>query len=149
MAYANFLIGRVYVIRWLDPAVADGISLLRGVEQAHERVGEKLIYIAVAPSDSPPPPEQLRMVMASNLTAMLGHCEVMHLVFEGVGFSQTVKRMALASVVLMSGVKGRMLVHATIEQLLASAPPTHKPEIVKALQAAHIALPPDPGARRK
>ena len=142
MAYDNFLIGRVYVIRWIDPTVSDGSRLLRGVEQAHERVGKKLIYVAIAPGDSPPPPEQLRMVMASHLTTMLEHCEVMHLVFEGIGFSQTVKRMALASVVLMSGMKGRMLVHGTVEQLIAAAPPNHRLEIHKALTSARIAVRP-------
>jgi hypothetical protein len=136
--------GRVYVIRWIHPTVADGIKLLRGVEQAHARVGEQLIYVAIAPRDSPPPPEQLRMVMASHLTTMLKHCEAMYLVFEGVGFSQTVKRMALASVVLMSGMKGRMLVHGSVEQLIAGAPPNHRAEIHKALKAAHIAVPPLP-----
>jgi hypothetical protein len=150
MAFDNFLIGRVYVIRWIDPTVADGIKLLRGVEQAHERLGEKLIYVAIAPRDSPPPPEQLRMVMASHLTTMLLHCEVMHLVFEGVGFSQTVKRMALASIVMVSGMKGRMLVHGTTEQLIAAAPPDHRVEIHKALKAARIAVAPlAPGAMPK
>src|ERR1044071_9882038 len=132
MAFDQFLVGRVYIIRWIDPTVADGIKLLHGVEEAHERVGEPLIYIAVAPRDSPPPPEKLRKVMADYLTTQLTHCEVMHLVFEGVGFSQTVKRMALASIVMISGMKGRMLVHGSVEHLLAATTPEHRPEVEKA-----------------
>jgi len=138
MAFDSFLVGRVYVIRWISPTVSDGIKLLRGVEQAHARVGDKLIYIAIAPRDSPPPPEQLRKVMASSVTAMLEHCEVMHLLFEGDGFSQTLKRMALASIVLVSGMRGRMMVHGSLEQLMASAPGAQQNEIRKALTAARF-----------
>jgi len=138
MAFDNFLVGRVYLVRWVDPTVADGIKLLRAVEQAHARVGEKLIYVAIAPSDSPPPPEQLRKVMASHLATMLEHCEVMHLLFEGDGFSQTLKRMALASIVLISGMRGRMQVHGTLDHLMASAAPPHRVQIDKALKTARI-----------
>jgi hypothetical protein len=138
MAFNEFLVGRVYIIRWIDPTVADGIRLLHGVEEAHQRIGERLLYVAVAPRDSPPPPEQLRKVMATHLTTMLSHCEVMHLVFEGQGFSQTVKRMALASIVMVSGMKGRMQVHASVDHMLGVCSPDHRPEILKALKAAKL-----------
>jgi hypothetical protein len=135
MSFDKFLHGRIFLIRWRVPAVSDGMQLLREVEAAHGQSGAKLIYLAVAPSDSPPPPEDLRKIMASHVDAMLQHCEMMHLVFEGVGFSQTIKRMALASIVLVSGMKGRMLVHDSLDAAMASTTPALRPELVKALKA--------------
>jgi hypothetical protein len=142
MSFEKFLHGRVFVIRWRKPEIADGMALLREVELAHQRAGTKVIYIAVAPSASPPPPEELRKVMAHHVQSMLVHCEVIHLVFEGVGFSQTLKRMALASIVLVSGMKGRMMVHDSLDKILASTNPAGQGELTKAFQAYRAWLTP-------
>jgi hypothetical protein len=135
MSFDKFLHERIFLVRWRVPEVSDGMGLLREVEAAHGQSGAKLIYIAVAPSASPPPPEELRKIMAGHVDSMMQHCEMMHLVFEGVGFSQTIKRMALASIVLVSGMKGRMLVHDSLEKAMASSPPSVRAEMARALKA--------------
>jgi len=149
MSFDKFLHGRIFLIRWRTPQVADGMALLRDVETAHGRAGQKVIYIAVAPSASPPPPEDLRRIMAGHVDAMLHHCEIMHLVFEGVGFSQTMKRMALASIVLVSGMKGRMMVHDSLSKVIESSPPALRAELTRAFRAYDLWLASIDSARRQ
>jgi hypothetical protein len=136
MSFETMVQGNVILLRWMIPDIKDAPLIIKAVRDNSIAQGLKLIYVAVAPSDSPPPRDDLRKAMSDNVAAMLEYCQSVHLVFEGSGFGQTIKRAALASVVLVSGMRGRMFVYDSIDSLSKSAPAAERLNLARVLNLA-------------
>jgi hypothetical protein len=133
MAYESLLVKNVYIARWLTPELADGPAMLKDAREGFEKVGKQLLFLSVAPVHSPPPPDDLRKYLGEHVKEMLAFCSEMHVVIEGAGFGQSVKRMAMASVVLISGMRKKMFVHNSVRGSIESMPLEHRAAVSAAI----------------
>jgi hypothetical protein len=122
MSYLSGVVDRFFFVRWQQPELHDIPRIIREVAKARESVGKPLVYIAIAPEDSPAPDDNVRKAMMDAMEKMLEQCETLHFVFEGKGFSHTIKRSALTSILLASGKRGKVFVNDSVEDALATAP---------------------------
>ncbi len=129
MSFDSQVLGRVYFLRWKQPQVGDVAELVDEVEAASQRARAKLCYVALAPDDSPPPDKDTRDAMATALERLAKCCDSIHLVFEGSGFRQSLKRTAIAGVMIATG-RGRSIqVHASMDEVAMALP--NLPEIAR------------------
>lgn len=136
MSFAKLAVENVFIIRWITPESSDGEAIYSEVSHLSKQTGQKLIYVAVAPVDSPPPPDELRKIMAGNVEKMTQWCSSIHLVFEGKGFTQSMKRTAFASIVLISGNRGKMFVHEDIASVANAMDAKGKISFARAMRTA-------------
>ena len=114
MAYDKVLVKHVLVARWRTPSLSDGPSIVFDAKQAKQQLKHPILFVSVAPPESPPPPDDLRKYMGEHVAEMLEYCSELHIVIEGKGFANSMKRMAMASIVLISGMRKRMHVHDSV-----------------------------------
>lgn len=119
MSCVTASVGCVYFVRWvLRPEVDDMRLIVREVAERQDALGRPLTYVAIAPDTSQPPDSAARTHMPTLMNAALLHCDIMHLVFEGVGFKHSVMRSVMAAVFLAGGKRNRVRVHARVEDIL-------------------------------
>jgi hypothetical protein len=70
------------------------------------------------------------------MESMLGLCSSMHLIFEGTGFSQTVQRMAMVSIMMLSGRRGKVFISSSLKEAIEQAPADDQKELAQALRQA-------------
>jgi hypothetical protein len=136
--HESLRIGRVLFIYWRDALVTleDAKGIKRLVSDARRDANHPLVYVAVATGATPPPSDEVRKVMASNMDDVLSCCETMHLVFEGTGFRHTVQRMAMVSIMLMSGKRSRVFIEPTLEEAVRNAPAAVRKDLSTAITTA-------------
>jgi hypothetical protein len=118
MTCATASVGSVYFVRWEKPEVADMRLIVRELSVLHTARRRLLTYIAVAPASSDPPDTTARKAMPSLMNDALAHCEQMYVVMEGSGFKQSLMRSVMAAVFLAGGQRGRVHVHASVEEVV-------------------------------
>jgi hypothetical protein len=119
MSCVTASVGCVYFVRWVQrPEVADMRLIVRELTERHQALGRPLTYVALAPESSEPPDNAARSHMPTLMNQALVHCEIMHLVFEGVGFKHSVMRSVMAAVFLAGGKRERVRVHARVEDIV-------------------------------
>jgi hypothetical protein len=120
VAYRSSSIRDVYVVVWERPEQGDVARVMFDVRALRERNKDPVTYVAIVPVDGEPPEGEARGAMISSMRELIELSETVHLVFEGEGFRQSIKRSVLAGILLASGKRGRVLVHATVDEALAA-----------------------------
>lgn len=120
MPYVSALIDRVVLIKWQTPTGADVLPVLAEIKSAHERLAKPVIGIALIPTGTSAPSDEVRPLMGKCMTAMLDYAESLHFVVEGYGFWSSFARGVISSLLLIGGKRGRIFVHRTLTEALAS-----------------------------
>ena len=120
MSFKSALIHNVLMLRWCAHEPGDGIRLLEAVARAKAQCSGPMVYIAIAPNDVPPPTENVRTELAEALDRLLARCCCVHLVIEATGFRGVVVRAAATGIFMVSGKRGRVSPHPSVEEALAS-----------------------------
>ncbi len=131
MACVTATVGNVFFVRWEKPDVADMKRIVRELAVRRREIGRLLTYVALAPESSDPPDAAVRREMPVLMNHALVHCDVMHLVMEGVGFKPSVMRSVMAAVFLAGGRRERVHVHARVEEIVRARP---NPELAQSLR---------------
>lgn len=120
MAYRSSSMRDVYVVVWDRPEQGDVQRVMFDVRVLRDKTKDPITYVAIVPVDGEPPEGEARSAMISSMRELIDLSETVHLVFEGEGFRQSIKRSVLAGILLASGKRGRVLVHATIDEALSA-----------------------------
>ncbi len=120
MSFKSALIHNVFMLRWCEHEAGDSARVVEAVGRAKAQYGAPIVYVAIAPNDVPPPTENLRTEMAEALDRLLVHCCCVHLVIEASGFRGVVVRAAATGMFMVSGKRGRVSPHASVEDALSS-----------------------------
>jgi hypothetical protein len=137
MPFKWALTDRVFTMRWGPPALGDAEALLEACEQASRSIGKQLILIMLIPPDVPPPEGAVREAFGRCSGRLLDCCETVHCVIEGDGFKSSIKRSVTTSVLVLSGKRGKMLVHKTFLDALETLRP--RLQELKLLSSAIVA----------
>ncbi len=123
-AYDSALIGNAFVVRWKRaPTVIEVNNLLREVVQAAH--GQKnLLCMAIVPGTVNPPEDEARRQMMANTEKILAVAEAMHFVIEGSGFKHVMLRSVVTGLILVSGRRGRIVVHNSFDDAARAAGPS-------------------------
>ena len=136
MSYQTVRSKHVLIAVWKNPELSDGPLIVHDAKRAFAEVGQPILFISVAPMNSPPPPEDLRKYMGEHVDEMLEYCSDLHIVIEGTGFMNSAKRLAMASIVLVSGRRKRMFVHEGMVAVRAALKPTDRDALLMAIRRA-------------
>jgi hypothetical protein len=120
VSYEKVQLKHVILTVWRTPEFADGAALVNAAKEASGALERPILFVSLAPPDSPPPPDDLRKYMGEHVKEMLEYCSELHIIIEGKGFGHSMKRMAMASIVLISGMRKKMHVHDSIAVAQAS-----------------------------
>ena len=138
MSYQVARFKHVLIAVWKHPELSDGPLIVHDAKRAFAEVGQQILFISVAPVDSPPPPEDLRKYMGEHVDEMLEYCSDLHIVIEGSGFMNSAKRLAMASIVLVSGRRKRMFVQEGMVAVRAALKPTDREAFSQAVRRAEV-----------
>ena len=138
MSYQTVRAKHVFIAVWKTPELSDGPLIVHDTKRAFAEVGQPILFISVAPIDSPPPPEELRKYMGEHVDEMLEYCTELHIVIEGSGFMNSAKRIAMASIVLVSGRRKRMFVQEGLASLRAVLKPADREALTQAIRRGQI-----------
>jgi hypothetical protein len=123
-AYASALIGNAFVVRWKRaPTVIEVNNLLREVVAAAQ-TQKNLVCMAIVPGTVNPPEDEARRQMMANTEKILAVAEAMHFVIEGSGFKHVMLRSVVTGLILVSGRRGRIVVHNSFDDAARGAGPS-------------------------
>lgn len=123
MAFESCVLPGLYVLRWGEnPAVADVAAYANEVARAHEHQGERLIGLFIMPEGSSAPDSSFRKAQADRMTEIMSHFHYAVCVFEGEGFMASIRRNALAGILLLSGRRFPVHVRASLQEALVTKP---------------------------
>jgi len=135
-AYVGALIGNAFVVRWRRaPTVIEVNNLLREVIAAAQSQ-KHLICMAIVPGSVNPPEDEARRQMMANTEKILAVAEAMHFVIEGTGFKHVMLRSVVTGLILVSGRRGRIVVHNSFDEAARSAGPTLTIPVAQLISAA-------------
>jgi hypothetical protein len=129
-------INRVFIVRWSEPTVEDVKRVLDTLNGAQRAAGRPLIFLAVIPAESAPPPANVRKAMDGALARACADCESVLFIVEGTGFKHTILRTILAANILATGRRGKVFVSSCAEEAIDRAPPEKRMELATALMLA-------------
>lgn len=148
MSYQSMLLGRLHFVRWGTPVMEDVDRVLREVQRGFSALKQPLVGISLVPADAEPPRDDVRAAMVRNMDELLRCNERLYFVMEGSGFRHSVMRSVLAGLLLVGGKRGRVVVHDSLDTVMALVAPQvgHSvAEIVKAGRT-HGVVPPEQAA---
>jgi hypothetical protein len=123
-AYASALIGNALVVRWnRTPNAVDLNVLLSEVMQAGESQ-QNIVCMGIVPDTVNPPEDEARRQMMVNTAKIFAVADAMHFVIEGSGFKHVMLRSVVTGLILVSGRRGRIVVHNSFEDAARSAGPS-------------------------
>src|SRR5690349_7123875 len=101
MAATFHEVGRIFVVRWIEPTVEDLHEIRNRLKGLGTKLGKPPIYIAITPTESTPPTDSVRKEMLSTMGEMSDLTESLHLVLEGSGLKFSALRSIVASMFLI------------------------------------------------
>ncbi len=114
--------GSVALVVWDVPEVADLGRILRVMDRLRTDAGTRCPLISRIPDGSAPPDETVRKQFIAQMPRLVEHCSALHAVVEGSGFMATVKRCAVSSISLATGLRQFLFVHANAAAIPATLP---------------------------
>ena len=116
------VVGRVFVAYWhRSPDILNVREATTGLARARLTVGAPLIVCAYVPEWVEPPPTDVRRYIIETTPEMLEYCESIHTVQEGDGILPSAFRTVGRAMVLAGGFRGRVFIHASLEDFLTNA----------------------------
>lgn len=124
MPYKSCVLPGLIAIRWGErPEPADVTAYASEIARATEQEGRPIVALFIMPPDSSAPPEDFRKVQAARLPAIMANLEFAVAVFEGTGFTTSLKRSALVAILLLSPKRHPIYVRSSVEDALLRDPP--------------------------
>lgn len=118
MSCLTCLVDKVYVVRWIQPNLADAQRVLAELESASKTLGGALIFIGIADQHTKPPDEDVRRIFSQNTDRILQMCQSIHMVIEGTGFRIAVLRSVATSIFMLSGKRNKIHISTTLREAL-------------------------------
>ena len=111
------------MLRWGDlPQITDVTRYCEETRRAHAEQGKPVVGLFIMPTHSKPPDEAFRKEQARLLPEIMSHFSYAVAVFEGVGFLSSLKRSALAAILLLAPKRHAIFVRSTLEEALLTDP---------------------------
>lgn len=124
MSYTSCVLPGLIVIRWgQHPEAIDVANYAGEIARAREQYGKSLVALFIMPVDSGAPADDFRKAQASHLPSIMSNIDYAIAVFEGTGFTSSLKRSALIAILLLSGKRYPVYVRSTVEEALLDDPP--------------------------
>lgn len=124
MSYTSCVLQGLIAIRWGEqPETGDVHAYAAEIARARQQQGKPLVALFIMPVDSGAPTEEFRKAQASMLPSIMGNLEYAIAVFEGTGFTSSLKRSALVAILFLSGKRHAVHVRSTVEEALIKDPP--------------------------
>jgi hypothetical protein len=121
--------GRVTTKQDLD-RVFDRLKLIR------ESSGRPVVYVTRVPVDAQPPSPEVRAYLDSLMPSAIAWCSSYHVVLEGSGFLNAMKRAVLAGLFQISWRKGTFFVHSVAKEVIFKLDRSARPDGEKILGLA-------------
>ncbi len=123
MSYQSCVLNGLFVLRWGEtPEVADVARYCAEMQSARIAQGKPLVGLFIMPTNSRPPDDVFRKAQAALLPEIMSQLAYAVAVFEGVGFLSSLKRSALAAILLLAPKRHPIYVRSTLEEALLSDP---------------------------
>jgi hypothetical protein len=121
--------GRVTTKQDLD-RVLDRLKLVAGSS------GGPVVYVTRVPTDAQPPEADVRAHLNAIMPQVVAQCSSYHVVLEGNGFINAMKRAVLAGLFQISWRRGTFHVHAAPKEVIFKLEREKRPHAEKVLQLA-------------
>jgi hypothetical protein len=123
MSYESCVLEGLFVVRWGPvPETTDVARYADELERARQAQGKPLVGLFIMPTDSAAPDDQFRKAQANKLPEIMKNFSYAVAVFEGVGFLSSLKRSALAAILLLAPKRQSIYVRSTVEEALLLSP---------------------------
>jgi hypothetical protein len=122
MSYESRILNGLFVVRWERPERGDPTRYCNELSEAARRQGKPLVGLFIMPETSTVPDDAFRKEQATLLSTIMSNLVYAIAVFEGSGFSASVKRSALIAITLLSGQRQRIHVRSTVTDALRNPP---------------------------
>lgn len=137
MSYKRTQVEDVLLLRWETVTVEDTKRTSQWIREIQETRGTNVCYIAVVPTDSPPPDPTARRALMDGHQEIADLCTSMRLVILGTGMRQALVRSISAGFLLASGLKGKGFdIDATFEEAADAVAEKAKANAQQILSAA-------------
>jgi hypothetical protein len=124
MSFTSSVLPGLIAIRWGEqPEPGDVHAYAAEIARARIQQGKPLIALFIMPVDSGAPSEEFRKAQASQMQSIMANLEYAIAVFEGTGFTSSLKRSALIAILFLSGKRHAVFVRSTVEEALIKDPP--------------------------
>lgn len=110
--------GAVFVVWGKVTTKQDLDRVFDRIKLIHNTTGEKVLYVTRVPVDAQPPDAETRAYLDELMPAGIAMCSSYHVVLEGTGFVNGMKRAVLAGLFQMSWRRGMFFVHSVPKQLI-------------------------------
>ena len=115
------VVGRVVLVYWHDsPDVLGVRTAMDELARARMTIGAPLLVCAYVPEWVEPPPPNVRRFIVDATPDMLKSCDSIHTVQAGEGVLPTAFRTVGRTMVLAGGFRGKVFIHASLEDFFAS-----------------------------
>jgi hypothetical protein len=134
MSYISCVLPGLIAIRWgRQPEAADVPAYAAEIARTRDQQGKPPVALFIMSVDSAAPTEDFRKAQAAHLPTIMSNLDFAIAVFEGSGFTSSLKRSALVAILLLSPKRYPIHVRSTVEEALIQNPP--KPIPFNALKA--------------
>jgi hypothetical protein len=124
MAYQSCVLKGLFVVRWgAHPAIPDLNAYLAELADARKKQGAPLVSLFIMPENSAIPDETFRKQQSKRLREVMENSSFCIAVFEGSSFVVSLKRSALAMILLLAPQRARIWVRSSVEEALLNDPP--------------------------
>ena len=124
MSYTSCVLQGLVAIRWgSEPEAEDVAAYASEIMRTRDQQGKPPIALFIMPVDSGTPPEDFRKAQAAYLPSIMSNLDYAIAVFEGSGFTTSLKRSALVAILLLSPKRYPIYVRSTVEEALVQKPP--------------------------
>ncbi len=119
MSYSTIRVGRMLFVRWGEMTVEDIEEVKRDIEAFSITLGGRpAMYVSVTDGRSTPPDDRARVAMVRSAEELMPILSRLYVVIETQGFAGSVHRSALAGMLLVSSLRKKVKVVATVEEAL-------------------------------
>jgi hypothetical protein len=124
VAYESCVLKGLFVVRWgKHPELPDLDAYLAELALARQTQGTPLVSLFIMPETSAAPDEIFRKAQSMRLGKVMANSSYCIAVFEGTGFIVSLKRSALAAILLFAPNRVRIHVRSSVEAALLEDPP--------------------------
>jgi hypothetical protein len=124
MSYESCVLKGLFVVRWgAQPELRDLDAYLAELTLARQTQGAPVVSLFIMPEDSAAPDEFFRKQQSIRLGRVMENSSYCIAVFEGSGFIVSLKRSALAAILLFAPRRARVHVRSSVEEALIDDPP--------------------------
>jgi hypothetical protein len=134
MSYQSALVGDVFIVRWQTPAEEDPDRILSELAEIQGGGDKKYVYLGLI-DQGPPPDDAARKAMARGHSLLDKYFHLALVVLSGSGFTMTLKRSAIAAILMLVKRQETLHVCATLDEALQKMPPTvNRVEVARKVQ---------------